>query len=304
MELHQLEYFIAVAEEASFTKAAVRLNVAQPGVSAQVRRLEAELGQPLLDRSQRTIKLTSAGEAVLPHARAALDAAANARLSVDELAGLVRGRVTIGMVGGCASPILPALLAEFHALHPGVSVTLSEDTSDRLIEAVRDGRLDLALIGSAGESPPGVAAVVVADEPLVAAVRPDHHLAKRKTITVDALAEQPLISLPRGTGARAALDAACASASVTVQIAFEVSALPILAQLATLGLGAAILPASTAHAHQPSLRVLHITAPTMRSRLELIWSPRTAGNPAARTLTERIRAFVTNFNTNPQSATK
>ena len=113
MELHQLEYFVAVAEEASFTRAASRVHVAQPGVSAQVRRLESELGQQLLDRSGRSVRLTEVGSAVLPFARAALDAVTNARLAVDDLAGLVRGQVTVGMVSGCRA--LPVLARELLA---------------------------------------------------------------------------------------------------------------------------------------------------------------------------------------------
>ena len=107
IDLKWLRSFLVVAEEASFTRAAARVHVAQPGVSAQVRRLESELGQRLLDRSGRTVRLTEAGAAVLPFARAALDAVAQGRLAVDDLAGLVRGQVTIGMVSGCALPITP-----------------------------------------------------------------------------------------------------------------------------------------------------------------------------------------------------
>src|SRR5258708_2652436 len=158
MELHQLEYFVAVAEEASFTRAAARVHVAQPGVSAQVRRLETELGQQLLDRSGRTVRLTEVGAAVLPFARAALRAVTNARLAVDQLAGLVRGQVTVGMVSGCSVQILPELLAAFHDIYPGVVIALSEDGSDHLIESLRDGHLDLALIGSAGAGDPRGAA--------------------------------------------------------------------------------------------------------------------------------------------------
>ena len=151
MEIHQLQYFVAVAEEASFTRAAARVHVAQPGVSAQVRRLEAELGQQLLDRSGRSVRLTEVGAAVLPFARAALDALDGARLAVDQLAGLVRGRVTVGMVSGCALPALAGLLADFHGRYPGVAIALTEDGSDRLVELLRDGKLDLALIGAAGQ---------------------------------------------------------------------------------------------------------------------------------------------------------
>jgi DNA-binding transcriptional LysR family regulator len=103
MELRQLEYFVAVVDEANFTRAAVKVHVAQPGVSAQIRRLERELGQDLLDRSGRTVRVTQAGGVVLPYARAALAAVANARLAVDELTGLMRGRLTIGTVTSMSS---------------------------------------------------------------------------------------------------------------------------------------------------------------------------------------------------------
>ncbi len=290
MELHQLEYFVAVAEEASFTRAAGRVHVAQPGVSAQVRRLESELGQQLLDRSGRSVRLTEVGSAVLPFARAALDAVAGARLAVDELAGLVRGQVTVGMVSGCALPILAELLAGFHHRYPGVAITLVEDNSDRLAERLRDGQLDLALIGWAGETPAGLDTTVIVDEELVAAVHPAHPLADAATtaIPVGKLRDLPLVSLPRGTGVRAALDAACAEAGFAPRIVFEASALPMVVELATRGLGLAVVPASIPNGP----RILRITDPPIRSRLELAWSPAPSANPAARALVEYARTLT------------
>jgi DNA-binding transcriptional LysR family regulator len=258
MELHQLEYFVAVAEEASFTRAASRVHVAQPGVSAQVRRLESELGQQLLDRSGRSVRLTEVGSAVLPFARAALDAVANARLAVDDLAGLVRGQVTAGMVSGCALPVLAELLAGFHDRHPGVAIALVEDNSDRLVERLRDGRLDLALIGWAGETPADIDTVVLADEELVAAVAPGHPLA-----------------------------GACAAAGFTPRIVFEASALPMVVELAGRGLGLAVVPASIPNG--PG--ILRIADPQLRSRLELAWHSAPSANPAARALIEQARAL-------------
>jgi DNA-binding transcriptional LysR family regulator len=288
MEIHQLQYFVAVAEEASFTRAAARVHVAQPGVSAQVRRLEAELGQQLLDRSGRSVTLTEVGEAVLPFARAALDALDGARLAVDQLAGLVRGQVAVGMVSGCALPSLAELLADFHARYPGVTIVLTEDGSDRLLELLREGALDLALIGTAGPATEGVETAVVVDDGLVAAVRPEHPLAVQRSVTVTDLRDQPLVSLPRGTGVRAAMDAACADAGFTPRIVLEASALPMVAQLAGRGLGVAILPASAAP--DGALRVLPIGEPQLRSRLELAWNPAAAHSPAARALIEHTRA--------------
>jgi len=291
MELHQLQYFVAVAEEASFTRAASRVHVAQPGVSAQVRRLESELGQQLLDRSGRSVRLTEVGSAVLPFARAALDAVANARLAVDDLAGLVRGQVTVGMVSGCALPVLAELLAGFHDTHPGVAIALVEDNSDRLVERLRDGRLDLALIGSAEPTPADIDSVVLVDEELVAVVAPGHPLAGAGAgagaITIRQLRDLPLVSLPRGTGVRAALDAACAAAGFAPRIVFEASALPMVVELAGRGLGLAVVPASIPNG--PG--ILRITDPRLRSRLELAWRCAPAANPAARALIERARAL-------------
>jgi DNA-binding transcriptional LysR family regulator len=288
MEIHQLQYFVAVAEEASFTRAAARVHVAQPGVSAQVRRLEAELGQQLLDRSGRSVTLTEVGAAVLPFARAALDALDGARLAVDQLAGLVRGQVAVGMVSGCALPSLAELLADFHRRYPGVTIALAEDGSDRLLELLRDGTLDLALIGAAGPATEGVQTAVVVDDGLVAAVSPEDPLAVQRSVTVADLRDQPLVSLPRGTGVRTALDAACAGAGFTPRIVLEASALPMVAQLAERGLGVAILPASAAP--DGALLALPIGEPQLRSRLELAWNPSAAHSPAARALIEHTRA--------------
>src|SRR3954447_3341651 len=131
MELRQLEYFLAVAEEGGFTRAADRVHISQSGVSAQVRQLERELGAPLIDRASRTAKLTPAGAAALEHARAALAAAESVRRAVDDVNGLVRGRLALGMVTGCTITPLFDALAAFRGAHPGVEVSVFEDNSDR-----------------------------------------------------------------------------------------------------------------------------------------------------------------------------
>src|SRR5580704_7899526 len=226
MELRQLEYFVAVADEVNFTRAAERVHISQSGVSAQVRQLERELGQPLLDRSGRSVRLTEVGAAVLPYAQAALDAVADARLAVDQLAGLVRGQVTVGMVSGCALPVLAELLAEFHDRHPAVTIALTEEGSDHLVEQLHEGRIDLALIGAAGGATPGVETAILIEEPLVAALSVEDSLASRKTMTIEALGDRPVISLPKGTGVRTAFDAACIDAGFKPRIVLDASALP------------------------------------------------------------------------------
>ena len=284
MELHELEYLVAVAEEASFTRAAGRAHVAQPGVSAQIRRLEREFGEELFDRSGRTVRLTEVGSAVLPYARAALRAVDAARLAADELTGLVSGRVMVGMVTACRMPGFFNLLADFHRMHPGIEISLAEDNSDLLTDELRDGRLDLALIGVGGASPAGLATQVLLDEPLVAAVHRDDPMASSETVTLRALQQRPLISLPRGTGLRTCFEQACAAAGLRPRIALEASVLGVVAQLAARGLGVAILPASLATAHEAELHAVAITRPALRSRIELAWRPEGPASPAGRAL--------------------
>jgi DNA-binding transcriptional LysR family regulator len=292
MELRQLEYFVAVAEEGSFTKAAARIHVAQPGVSAQIRRLELELGQELLDRSGRRVRLTEVGAAVLPYARAALGAVAGAHLAVDAFAGLMRGHVAVGMVVSCGSLDLPALLADFHRDHPAVEISLSEANSDQLIQGLRDGQLDLAFVGLASADPPGIEIQVVADEPLVAAVSREDVLTAQATLSLDALRERALISLPRGTGLRTCLDLACAAAGFQPRIAFEASDPLVLAQLAGRGLGLAILPASVADAATDTLHVMPFAGPELRGRLALAWRAEGPTGPAARALIGHARTTM------------
>jgi DNA-binding transcriptional LysR family regulator len=290
MELRQLEYFVAVAEEANFTRAAERIHVAQPAVSAQIQRLERELGQPLLDRTRRTVRLTPAGEAALPYARAALAAVADIHVAVEELTQLVRGTVTIGTVTS-HSVDMPSLLADFHSDHPNVEITLSTDNSDALIDGVRAGRLDAAIISiGSDERPEGLDVEVVTDEAIQAAVSRTDELASRKAIRLVELADRPLIALPVGAGIRRQFDAACARAGVTPRIAFEASTPLALADLAERGLGVAIVPASVPHGRE-GLRALKII-PQLRGRLVLAWRSGGPMSPAARVLVDKARRLL------------
>ncbi|MEU3841367.1 LysR substrate-binding domain-containing protein [Streptomyces sp. NPDC028635] len=300
MELRQLRYFVTVVEEGGFTRAAERLHLAQPGLSAQIRRLERELGHPLLDRSGRAVRPTEAGEAVLPYARAALAAVDGVRQAVEEFTGLLRGRVAIGMVPGTLGHTMDliGLLAAFHEEHPRVEITLTEDTSDRMLEAVRRGELDLAVAGLAGEEPPpGVGHQVVIDEPLSAAVAAGHELAAahggRGALPVAALGGHPLITLPRGTGVRGVLERLCAQAGFRPRVAFEAATPRALVDLAARGLGVAVLPGRPAG---EGLRVWRVDDPRARGRVALAWRSDGPVSPAARELLGRLRTAVTQAN--------
>jgi DNA-binding transcriptional LysR family regulator len=291
MELRQLGYFVAVAEEANFTRAAAKVHVAQPGVSAQIRRLERELGQDLLDRSARTVRLTEAGAAVLPYARAALAAAAGARLAADELAGLMRGHLSIGTLTSISSENLdlPGLLAAFHDHHPAVQISLTAASSAELTAALHGGRLDLAFIGLGTAGLRGIQTHILASEPLVAVVSPSDALAAKTTITLKALTGRTLISLPPGTGLRDCLEDACAAAGLRPRIAFEAGDPRLLTQLAAHGLGVAIVPQSVADHHHEDVHALVITRPALRGRIALAWRTEGPVSPAARALITAVR---------------
>lgn len=278
MDLRQLEYFVAVAEERNFTRAAQRVHISQSGVSAQIRRLERELGAELFDRSARSAELTVAGEAALAHARNTLAAAASVGQAVGEITGLLRGNLSIGMVIGCTVTPLFDALAGFHRAHPGVKLSLREDNSDRLVDDVRSGTLDLALIGT-GTEPDDLESLTIISEPLVAAVPAGHELAG--PVTLHDLAAHPVVCMPPGTGLRAVFDRACAARGVEPVIALQASAAEAIADLALRGLGVAILSESMAAEH-PGLTALPLTDATDPALLALAWRPGT--NAAAREL--------------------
>jgi DNA-binding transcriptional LysR family regulator len=272
MELRQLEYLVAVAEEANFTRGAERAHVSQSGISAQIRQLERDLGAELFDRSSRSVALTIAGEAAIGHARTVLAAAAALHQAVDEVNGLVRGRLTVGMVTACTVAPLFDALAAFHLAYPGIEITLAEDHSDRLVEHVRAGSVDLALIGAAGDLPEGIDGQIVISENLVAAVPPEHPLAGRSQVRLPELAGYPVISMPTGTGVRAVFDQACAERGLRPDIALQASAPSAVADLAARGLGVAIFSATMAASFSDRLTVIPVTGVGTPSLLALVWS--------------------------------
>ncbi|WP_433541794.1 LysR family transcriptional regulator [Streptosporangium sandarakinum] len=286
MELRQLEYFVAVAEERSFTRAAERVHISQSGVSAQIRRLERELGAELFDRSARVATLTVAGKAALEHARAALAAAGAAGRAVGEVTGLVRGRLTAGMVVGCTVTPLFEALAAFHRAHPGVEISLLEDGSDRLAEGVRTGALDLALAGTAA-LPEGLETLTVVSERLVAAVPADHALAGRPRTTLAELCAHPLVCMPPGTGVRTVFDRACAARGLEPAVTLQASAPDAVADLAARGLAVAVLSASMTEHHRDRLVALPLDDVETPALLVLVW--KSTSNPAVRELLAHAR---------------
>ena len=291
MELRQLEYFVAVAEEQNFTRAADRVHISQSGVSAQIRQLERELGAELFDRSARTVTLTVAGKAALEHARAALAAAGAVGQAVSEVTDLIRGRLTVGMVIGCTLTPLFDALAAFHQAHPGVEISLLEDSSDRLAEGVRTGAVDLALIGAAAATPEGLDALTIINERLVVAVPAGHPLAKQRRVTLRDLVAYPIVCMPPGTGLRTVFDQACAAQNLQPAIALQASASDAIADLAARGLAIAILSDSMAAHHRDRLTARTIADVDTPALLALIW--KSTHSPGMRELLMHSRQAFT-----------
>ena len=290
MELRQLEYFVAVAEEANFTRAAERVHISQSGVSAQIRQLETELGAELFDRSARTARLTVAGKAALTHAREALAAAARTRQSVDDITGLVRGRLTVGMIMGCTVKPFFDALAGFHREHPGVEIALQEDNSDVLVDHVRGGLRDLALVGVPGDPPAGLRSQVIVSEGLSAVVPAGHPLAGRASVDLVGLLAYEIICLPVGTGVRGVLDQACAAAGLRLTVALQATAPGAVADLAARGMGVAVLSESMA-VDFSEMSVVAIEGISIPALLAVVW--REGHSPAvARLLPHLRRAFA------------
>ncbi|MGW2352527.1 LysR substrate-binding domain-containing protein [Actinacidiphila glaucinigra] len=200
MELRQLEYFVAVAEEANFTRAAARLHVVQSAVSSTIKNLERELRTPLLERTPKRVLLTDAGAALLPRAHAALDAAREGADAVGEVRSGVRGTLRLGAITTVGLIDLPVFLGEFHRRHPGVFLQTSAapSGSQGLVEALLERRLDLAFVSGPGPHPTGITLTDLATSVLDLVVPADHPLAKRRTLSITELAGLDFVDFPAG----------------------------------------------------------------------------------------------------------
>jgi DNA-binding transcriptional LysR family regulator len=246
MNLRQLRYAVALAEAQSFTKAAGNEYVVQSALSQQLRKLEDELGVALFERTTRSVALTPAGEALLPLMHQVLAGVDQIKFDAQALSGTVAGRLTVGMMEVPSESLdVAALMATFHARYPEVSVTLRSGGSDLLIEAVRDRKLDVAVVGSNVSTPTGrLTFTELFTEPLVAVLPSSHALAGRRSVLLDQLAALPFIDFPPGYGLRHETDRGFAG--VTRRVAFEVTRVDEVIQFVSQDLGVALLPESVA----------------------------------------------------------
>src|SRR5438876_4365624 len=186
MEFHQLRYFVAVAEEGSFSRAAAKVRVAQPSLSQQIRKLEAEVGQRLFDRLPRSVVLTEAGRCLIDYARQILASVGDARRCVDELKDEIAGKLAVGAIPTIAPYILPELVVTFLKHYPEVTLEIVEDVTEGITRRIEAGELDVALASTCQQSPT-LRREWLDNEPLLALVPKEHPLAKKTLIGLDDL---------------------------------------------------------------------------------------------------------------------
>jgi DNA-binding transcriptional LysR family regulator len=285
--IHQLEYFVTVAEEGQFTKAAARLHIAQPSVSAQIRQLELLLGTQLFHRGSSHVTLTDSGEALLPMARRVMTDVVELVSEVAEVEGLRRGHVGIGATPSLSATLLPVVLGRFHASHPDVSIAVSEQGSTHLLKGLAYGDLDLALAVLPVHAP-GTERIVLAIEELVVAIRNDHPLAFRQRIGISDLADIPMVMFRDGYDLRTTTLAAFGEAGLTPRIAVEGGEMGSVISLAAEGLGAAIIP-SIVSINDSRLHVLRLNRPRLTREIALVSrSDRCLSNAATALATEIV----------------
>src|SRR6266446_5417479 len=201
MDLRQLRYFQAVAEELSYSRAAERLRIAQPALSRAVQEIEAEFGAPLLDRNRRSVRLTPAGRVLLREAGILFERWEEAMRRVRRTGAGEEGELRLGYIGPPTQPFLGRLLHEYRKRYPLVAIHLEERTPERVWEMVAKGRLSAALTRPvAAHQALGLRTIVLREERLGIVVPAHHRLAERRTVPWTALAREPLIVLARREG--------------------------------------------------------------------------------------------------------
>ncbi|MET9600616.1 LysR family transcriptional regulator [Streptomyces sp. NPDC006459] len=286
MQFQQLLYFVAVAETRHFTRAAERVHVAQPSLSQQIKALERELGAELFSRARGNITLTDAGETLLPLARRILADADTARLEVQELAQLRRGRVRLGATPSICTGLLPDVLRAFHDAHPGIELLIEESGSLDLVRELARGALDLALIAlPLPPSAPALTTVELLTEDLVVVSSADRPApGGGGELTIRGLRDEPMVMFRHGYDLRELTVAACRAEGFEPVFTVEGGEMDAVLGFVRAGLGIAVVPAMVADHAGPSLRVTPLAGSPLHRTIALAHRTDVAPPRAAREL--------------------
>ncbi|MER7459801.1 LysR family transcriptional regulator [Micromonospora sp. NPDC126480] len=294
MQLHQLRYFVAVAEVRHFTQAADLVGITQPSLSKQIHALETDLGTPLFERVRGKIGLTAAGEVLLPLAKRILADVDTATREVQELVGLRRGRVRLGATPSLATSLAPPVLRRFRDAHPTVDLRVEEGGSQDLVRDLLRGDLDLALIimPAAGTDPGLRTDPILTESLVVASVGPLGSAYPTDEVRVTDLRDQPLVMFREGYDLRDATLQACRDAGFEPRISVDGGELDAVLSFVEAGLGAALVPGSVV-ARRGGVRVTRLAPPGVRRTIAVARRrdvvPTHAGRELRRILLEYVQ---------------
>ncbi|WP_432560595.1 LysR family transcriptional regulator [Granulicoccus sp. GXG6511] len=294
MDIAQLRYFVAVCEERSFTRAAQRCQVVQSALSTQVAKLEREHRTQLLERSNRGVRLTPAGERLLARARRILAEVDEAIAEMVSLRGSLTGVLRVGVINvvGQSAPQVDEALAAFHEKHPAVEIRIHDPGSFGIVAGLRAGELDVGVIGFYAHEVPGeLVHHLICEHELVAVVHQRHPLAQHRAVTMAELAEHgPAVELRAASGLRHYVDGAFERLGVTRRVAFEVATTDEQIRYAALGMGFAFVPTSTVESSQVRhpVAVLRVTDAELKHPVALVHRRPAPTSPAARALIAEI----------------
>jgi LysR family hydrogen peroxide-inducible transcriptional activator len=273
MEIHQLRYFVAVAEEGSFSRAAAKVRVAQPSLSQQIRKLEAEVGQPLFDRLPRSVVLTEAGRCLIDYARQILASIGDARRCVDELKGEIAGKVAVGAIPTIAPYVLPELVVTFQKHYPDVTLEIVEDVTKGVTRRIDAGELDVALVSTCQQSPT-LRRESLGTEPLLALVPKAHTLAKKDFVEFDDLKSLRFLLLHEMHCLSQQVNHLLESRRLRPEIALAGSQLNTIANMVAASIGVSIVPQMMVKHHAtPGCVSLPFASPVPERELNLLYNP-------------------------------
>jgi DNA-binding transcriptional LysR family regulator len=290
MELRALEYFVAVADDRHFTRAAARMHVSQSGLSATIKSLEAELHAALFERTTRRVQLTAAGAALLPEARRALEAARAGTAAVSAVQGLQRGMVTVGVMQQMGLVDLPRILADYHRRYPGIELRLRQAGTAELHRLLISGELDLAIVSPPASTVGHLIAVDLFRTPLVLACRADNPYVDRKIVRMSDLVGRNLIGFPGGWAMRTLADQQMRESGMHLEVNLEVNDTSTLLDLIEAGLGVALIAEALA-TQRPALHTVPLYGPKIDWIVSVVAAAPGPANPAARELWRLITQF-------------
>lgn len=271
MDLKQLRYFVAVAEELHFGRAAARLFISQPALSFDIKKLEEQLGIQLLQRNNKSVKLTPAGRVLLDEARSLLLQAEQARRLTLRSAQGALGRLRVGFVSSMLYQGLPAAVARYEALYPGMEVVLREINSAEQAQALQHGQIDIGFVHR-GTTLAGVASLLLLTDPFVCCLPPGHPLLAETTIDLAQLRDEPFILFPRSASPHYhdLIIARCVAAGFSPQIRHEARLWQTIITMVMHGMGVALLPQSLSGAWRGELHCVAIAQVGPPSELHAI----------------------------------